>query len=291
MTGSIDLTLLRSFAAAARTRSLTAAAMQLGLTQPAVSQHMRRLERATGRTLLRRSTRGVSLTADGEVVLRYAERALAVVEELEVAVSAFGLPGDVRVGLLEDAAESGLAAVLADFCASHPAVTLDVTTACGSALQHEITQGTVDLAVADLRVFGAARHGIRQQETFPLIWAAAPASNVVADTLPVVLYQPPSDWRDAVVDTLAAAGRAWRISFEASSLAAYQAALRAGLGIGAVLPGAVPSGCVELERVPGLPDPPRIDLALYRRLDVPPTPVIQQLERLLWCAIGRCGEM
>ena len=57
MTTEIELAHLRSFAAAARTGSLNRAAQALSLTQPAVSQQLRRLERAVGAELLRRTTR------------------------------------------------------------------------------------------------------------------------------------------------------------------------------------------------------------------------------------------
>src|SRR5512146_3090360 len=102
MTPDLDLALLRSLVATAHSGSLNRAATTLGLTQPAVSQQLRRLERALGAELLQRSTRGVVLTSSGTVALRYAERVLALVDELERATGSDVAPGVDRVGLLED---------------------------------------------------------------------------------------------------------------------------------------------------------------------------------------------
>lgn len=287
MTDSLDLPLLRSFVAAGQAGSFSAAAAQLGLTQPAVSQRIRRLEEATGLILFQRSTRGVVLTPDGELVMRYAERVLAVVRELEQALSPTDPLDGIRVGLLEDVAESGLTPVLSDFSVLHPAVALDVTTACDGDLRDGIGRGRFDLAIAEPRVFSKAPHGVRRRGRAPLHWTASPGTDLAERPLPLVLYRAPSGWRDAVVDSLAAAGIAWRPAFEASSLAALQAALRAGLGVGTVLPGTVPAGCVPIENGTDLPEPPSIELALFRRPDLPGTRPILELERLLWDTIGR----
>ena len=67
MTG-YDPQLLATFLAVEQTGSFTRAAVRLGCQQPTVSQHIRRLERQVGRTLVLRATHSVSLTADGEAM-------------------------------------------------------------------------------------------------------------------------------------------------------------------------------------------------------------------------------
>jgi molybdate transport repressor ModE-like protein len=67
---------LRVFAAVARTGGFTAASRELGVSQPAVSQHVSELEKELGCTLLKRSRDGVTLTADGERLLGYARQVL-----------------------------------------------------------------------------------------------------------------------------------------------------------------------------------------------------------------------
>src|SRR3954469_5884050 len=63
---------LRTFLAVAQTRSFTRAAARLGVRQPTVSNHIRRLEEATGRQLLARDTHAVTLTPDGEAMVGFA---------------------------------------------------------------------------------------------------------------------------------------------------------------------------------------------------------------------------
>ena len=57
---------MRTFVAVAQSLSFTRAGETLGLRQPTVSQHVRRLEDAVGRPLCVRDTRSVALTSDGE---------------------------------------------------------------------------------------------------------------------------------------------------------------------------------------------------------------------------------
>jgi len=285
MSEDIDLILLRSFATAARSGSLNRAAQALGITQPAVSQQLRRLERATGRVLLDRSTRGVTLTADGQAILRYADRILALTRELTEAVAP-DARGAFRVGLLEDVVASGLTDVLADFAAVHADARLDVVVAASGTLGRELETGTLDLVLADPDGVGQAAGRPQRRGTFPLMWAAHPRVDLTEDPLPVVLFHAPCAWRDAVVDALDAAGRRWRAAVAASSLAAIQAAVSAGLGVTALLPGTVPRGA----RVPraaigdgaALPTPRSVDLALYRRRDHPQPAALARLDALLW---------
>ena len=69
---TFDPVLLRTFLAVATGLSFTRAAEQLGLSQPTVSQHVRRLEEAAGRQLLSRDTRTVALTDNGEAMAGFA---------------------------------------------------------------------------------------------------------------------------------------------------------------------------------------------------------------------------
>lgn len=285
MTTDIDLVLLRSLAAAARSGSLNRAAAVLGLTQPAVSQHLRRLERAVGAQLLQRTTRGVALTATGTVVLRYAERVLALVDELARAAAPDATPAVYRVGLLEDIVAGGLTEVLADFTAMHPDATLDMVVAGGAALGRALDDGTLDVVVGDPRSIGGAAGGPRRRAPFRLTWAAHPRLDLAADPLPIVLFHAPCAWRDGMIDSLDGGGRRWRAVVEASSLAAVQAAVGAGLGVSALLPGTVPSGTAVGEGM-GLPEPPSVELALYRKRDGGQPAGLERLEALLWRTLG-----
>ena len=77
-----ELGWMRLFVEVARLGSFSAAATLLGLTQPAVSYQIRRLEQQFGVSLLRRQHRGVELTAEGERLLEVAARAVGDIDAL-----------------------------------------------------------------------------------------------------------------------------------------------------------------------------------------------------------------
>ena len=285
MSSDVELPLLRAFVTAAREGSLSRAAVALGLTQPAVSQQVRRLEQAMGVALLQRTTRGITLTTAGEAALRYAERVLALVDELTEHTRAPVAAGQHRLGLLEDIAVGGLTEVLADFAAVHPGALLDVVVSSSSDLRAQLDAGALDLAIGDPDVISAAAAVPCRRARFPLAWVAHPRFDHTLDPLPVVLFAPPCAWRDALLDALAESGRRWRSAFESSSLSAVHAAVRAGLGITALLAGTVQPGMMVVGESRGLPDAPSIELGLYRRRGLPSTPTLDRLEELLWRAI------
>jgi DNA-binding transcriptional LysR family regulator len=90
---SLDLRDLTVFLAVERKGSFGRAATELLITQPAVSERIRHLEREIGRPVFERSARGVKLTEAGEALLPYARRCDALAEEsLAAARAAHGTP-------------------------------------------------------------------------------------------------------------------------------------------------------------------------------------------------------
>ncbi|MFT8245963.1 LysR family transcriptional regulator [Roseomonas sp. BN140053] len=126
--GAPDLNALAVFAAVAEARSFRAAADRLGVTRPAVSQSIRKLENAAGIALLLRTTRSVRLTEAGERLFASVSPAL---RELRMAVQATRELGGAPSGLLRLAvssiAENFLSGpLLASFLEAHPGVRLDI---------------------------------------------------------------------------------------------------------------------------------------------------------------------
>lgn len=109
VTGLGDPRRLLVFREVARAGSLAGAARALGWTQPAVSQHVRQLERSTGASLVVRAGRGVALTEAGRVLLRHAD---AIADRLEAAEQELGALAGLHVGQVRIAAFPTAAAVL-----------------------------------------------------------------------------------------------------------------------------------------------------------------------------------
>ncbi len=252
MPGELETGLLRSFVTAVRTGSISRAATALGQTQPALSQQLRKLERIVGRPLLHRSPSGVSPTRAGEELLPYAERILSLSAQA-LSDTRHVLTGHCGVGLLEDLAASHLPQALADLARLHPGATVEVLCLSKAAMREAYDAGRVQLvlnAVPDIP--GPPRWTVRR----PLVWAVGPGVDITSDPLPVVLFSTPCFWRTLVLQALENAGRRWRVAFESNSLVGVLAAIRAGLGVAALMPANLEPAmvCHDTNTLPALPD-------------------------------------
>jgi DNA-binding transcriptional LysR family regulator len=276
MAQDLETVLLRSFVTAVRAGSISRAATALGQTQPALSQQLRKLERAVGRPLLHRSPSGVLPTRAGEQLLPYAERILSLSSQ---ALTETGrvLTGHCGVGLLEDLAASQLPQVLADLARLHPGATLEVLNLSSTAMREAYDTGRVQIvldAVPD--VPGPPRWTARR----PLAWAAGQGVDVAANPLPVVLFSNPCTWRTAVLETLERADRRWQVAFESNSLIGVLAAVRAGLGVAALMPTNLEPAmaCHNTDALPALP---HIEFGLVRHPRTKGDPLIDAVETAL----------
>src|SRR5436309_12089144 len=102
----LDVRLLQTFREVAMRGSFSLAAEELGFTQPAVSQHLARLERHLGVKVLERAARGVTLTPAGEALLGETDTVLAAVRRAETAAKEAGgvHAKQLRVGAFPSAA-------------------------------------------------------------------------------------------------------------------------------------------------------------------------------------------
>ena len=148
----MELRQLEYFAAVARHRHFTRAAEALYVTQPALSQQIRRLEAELGLALLRRTSRGVELTAAGADLLVHAE---AVLAEVARGAGGHGPPhrastrGVVRVAATAADAPR-LPEALADFHGDHPGIQIGLRQGSAAEVVALVQAGTVDVAVLAL---------------------------------------------------------------------------------------------------------------------------------------------
>ncbi|GGP88749.1 LysR family transcriptional regulator [Streptosporangium pseudovulgare] len=259
MARDLETALLRSFVTAVRAGSISRAAAALGRTQPALSQQLRKLERAVGSPLLHRAPSGISPTRAGEELLPYAERILALSAQA-LAETGRALTGHCGVGLLEDLAASRLPQALADLARLHPGATLEVLSLSTAAMRGTYDTGRVQLVLDEVPDLPwPPRWTVR----LPLVWAVGQGVATDADPLPVVLFSNTCAWRTSVLEAMEGSGRRWRVAFESNSLAGVLAALRAGLGVAALLPANLEPAmaCHDAAALPALPD---VELGLAR---------------------------
>lgn len=224
MNMDLPLELLRTFVAVAELGSVTRAAERVGRTQPAVTLQLRRLEGLLGRALFLRQRRRLSLAPQGEVLLHHARTVLAANDLAVAALLAEPLSGPVRVGLVQDFADTLLPGVLARFADAHNGVRLEVAVAGSAALRARLADGALDVVMCAARADEAAAL------ITPLSWLGA-ARLAARDPVPLALLEPPCGYRDAALAALEQAGRRWRVVVTSPSLSGMRAAVAAGLGL------------------------------------------------------------
>lgn len=270
-----DTGLLRNFLVCARLGSISRAASAVGRTQPALSQQLRRLEDLVGDVLLERGAGGVTLTAAGAALLPYAERILALSGEALAGVPRSKLSGRCSVGMLEDFSGTALPSVFADFGRMHPDTTLELRSLFSVETQDALDAGRIQLALCDAAFM---RRPLRWSVKMNLLWAAAEGFDAAIDPLPLVVFSEPCSWRSLMQAGLSSAGRRWRIAFESGSLTAVQAAVRAGLGLTALLPTSMTGLVNAADNLPVLPD---IEIGLSRRPESAEDKLVDAVEEML----------
>lgn len=258
-------TLLRTFLAVAQTLSFTQAARRLGLRQSTVSQHVRRLEEATGRPLFVRDTHGVELTEDGEAMLGFARAILDAHERAAAFFTGTRLRGRLRFGASEDFVATRLPEILEAFRREHPEVDLELTVELSGTLQARLEAGRLDLILAKRRGDTGELGGEELVWQDVLVWIGSPRLRLDPDRpVPLIVFPPPGITRARALEALRAQGRPWRIACTSTSLSANVAAARAGLGVMAHTRGLMPPGLVELPPRAGLPDLGTVDFVLRK---------------------------
>jgi len=118
----MDLIALTIFKALAEQGSVTRAAAALNRVQSNVTTRVKQLEARLGTQLFRRQGRKLVLSAEGKLLLGYAERLLRLSDEAQSALQGRAPQGVLKVGALESTAATRLPPVLARYHRAHPAV-------------------------------------------------------------------------------------------------------------------------------------------------------------------------
>ena len=240
----INLRKIRYFLATVDSGSLSTAALELGVSQPTLSQQLAALEGHLGQKLLLRSTTGVTVTEAGRTFYRHARSLAARIERAEDDVSSVGVAGSGQVsrGLATCGAASTLALpVLRRMQAAHPAIQLRLNDNFAGTLSEFIMTGRIDIALA---YTAPPMTGVNCRELFiEELVIVAPANiklrrgraSVVSlpalRDLPTALLSPIHFLRAVVDRACARAGFEPRVVAEIDSLAALLAAVSAGLGV------------------------------------------------------------
>jgi DNA-binding transcriptional LysR family regulator len=281
-----DLDLLRTLSLAHDLGSFRDAARSVGRTQSAISLQMRRLEDLAGVELFEKAGRNVQLTEGGLILLEYARRLLAINDEAVQAVAGLRVHGKIRLGMLQDFAETILPSALALFSRAHPAVELEVRVERSTELLSALQRRGLDLVL----LFGFTNPGeaftAQSVGKVPMvwIWKNAPESD---EELKLVLFEAPCAFRSAALENLG--DRPWRRTFTSPSLSGTWAAVEAGLGVTVRTPLGVPKGLAMNNRIAGLKTLPAIQLYMLSRQNEKSS-VVKLLHDLLFNTLQRSME-
>lgn len=149
---SADLELYRVFCTVARCGSLSHAARELYISQPAVSQAMRRLEDSLGCSLFTRTSRGITLTSEGRMLFSYADKAVSLVTTAEDKLNRMRMlqSGSLMIGASDTLCQYFLLPYLERFHAEYPEIQLQVTNRTTPETVELLKIGKVDIALINL---------------------------------------------------------------------------------------------------------------------------------------------
>ncbi|AQX82217.1 LysR family transcriptional regulator [Plantibacter sp. VKM Ac-2885] len=255
-----DPALLRTFLAVAETKNFTRAAAQLGLSQPTVSQQIRRLEEAAGRWLVVRDTRAVRLTDNGDAMAGFARTILAAHASAESYFTGSAMSGRLRFGAADDLAMTQLPRILRHFRQGHPQLNLELTVNQSGPLYRRLKAGALDLIF--IKMHPGQNEG-KLVRTDSMVWVGLEKTTIEpGQPVPLIAYQDPSLSRQLAIDALEAAGRTWRITCSTREVNGVLAAVRAGLGVAVFPRSLIPSDLVMLSNRLELPTLGGVDFTL-----------------------------
>lgn len=273
---------IAAFTEAARTRSISAAAARLGVTQSSVTQHVAKLEARIGTPLFVRRRDGLRLTRAGRELFELTDRLRTLEEIVEERLTRFAALSTGSLGIVANAPRPALE-VIAAFGEAYPGVDVEFRLGTWETVRRALHEREADLAFQTdpepghgfaSRVISATRYRAYLGRGHPLAQAGAlTLAALAAETL--VVPQDGSLTQKVVRAKFAAADLALPRLLKTGTFPLVQEAVRAGIGIGVMLehsvqevPGLVArpiEGMDETYRVHLMTQPERRELRLVRR--------------------------
>ena len=288
---NVPTDLLRTFIAVTDLRSFTRAAQALGVTQPAVSAQIKRLQMLLGAELFDKSAPGVTLTAKGEVIVNYARRA-ARAQRPDARRHDARRPGGAAAhrarGRLLSKGRS--CARSRRFRSTHPDLRLQISSEPSASLLRDLRRGDYDLVVAASDTEQPESPNRRWLE--PSGWGAASAAVVQGEgPVPLLVVGESSLSRRLSVSALERAGQDYQIVYVGGELrrpgpgrARQGSASPAGRGAACV-----EAGCRCSTACRGLPGGCRTSMAASICAKASTSPRSSELADTIVAAVGESG--
>ena len=235
---------LQVFHTVARLLSFTKAAEELHMTQPAVTFQVRQLEEQFNTRLFDRTHNRISLTEAGKRVHECAERIFELYAEMDNSVRE--LTGDISgvliLGASTTIAEYMLPALLGDFKAKYPDITIRLKVANTDGIVSQVENNAIDLGVVEAPV-NNKNLVVEECRTDHLVLIVPPAHELAKEDLvpiqrvadyPFICREEGSGTREVMIESMQDAGVSpadLNIAMELGSLEAIKGAVEAGMGV------------------------------------------------------------
>lgn len=224
---------LRAFREVATRNGFTAASKALGVSQPAVSLKIRRLEERLGVRLFLREGHSVTITAPGRDLLACADEIIDAHDRAVDRMWRSELSGALRLGSCGSLAADELSQIASRFRRTHPYIDLAMRVGPPWIITEMLDSGKLDVAIVQLVDGGEVRSS-------DVVWVREKLHVVQgldvdfsdADPIPLITAGPRSALHSQLVAVLSGAGRGYRIAVEWPSVRGAQSAIEAGLGVG-----------------------------------------------------------
>ena len=172
---SVKLELYKVFKTVAEKGNISSAAQELYISQSAVSQSIKQLETQLNARLFSRSTRGVVLTSEGEILLDYVTKALGLIESGEQKLSQVQSlqTGTLTIGASDTITKTYLLRRLEAFHKEYPGIQIRIVNGTSKMCLDHLHAGTVDIAFASERP-GSDSYDIRHCMDTHTVFVASP---------------------------------------------------------------------------------------------------------------------
>ncbi|WP_374395470.1 LysR family transcriptional regulator [Tabrizicola sp.] len=261
MPRNLDLSALRSFVTVADVGGVTRAAGFLNLTQSAVSMQIKRLEESLGLSLFLRAARKLALSPEGEQLLSYGRRMLALNDEALSLLSSTACEGEIRLGVPHDVVYPVIPGILRRMAQAYPRVRINLVSSFTLLMKQEFARGGFDVMLTTEEAPDPTAEVLSSRG---LVWVGAHEGNAWQRRPLRLGFKDTCIFRGRAQAALEAAGIPWEMATGGESEQAVEATVAADLAVSVRMLGSIPEGMEPIAGENQLPPVGEMKLGLYR---------------------------
>ena len=268
---NVDLEIYRIFYVVAKSKNMTRAGEELFISQPAISQAIKKLETELGGTLFLRSNKGMELTEEGKMFYSYIKDALELINNAEAEFTSFKDldKGEVKIGISTTLTKLVLMDTIKEFHKNYPNIDIKITNELTSNLIENLKRGKLDFVIyneSDIKEIGIELKVIKKlKEGFiynPYFYKDDIKSIKDIINYPLILQKNESNSRKRLDNYCLSNGIILKPKMEVVSQDLILEFTNAGLGIGYTLVDLAKIKYPELKELSINKEIPRVDIIL-----------------------------